>query len=58
MSDKEYAEVYDKKLTDRQREILHDLYMSGVNHDGHTWVMYKDVERAVVALFNVKNIGE
>lgn len=26
---------------------MSDLYMTGVNHDGHSWVTYGDVERVV-----------
>lgn len=26
---------------------MSDLYMTGVNNDGHSWVIYGDVERVV-----------
>ena len=26
---------------------MNDLWMTGVNHDGHAWVTYGDVEKTV-----------
>jgi len=46
MSAKEYREAW-KYMTDKEKELMSDLYMAGVNHDGHSWVTYGDVERVV-----------
>ena len=46
MSAKEYREAW-KYMTDKEKELMSDLYMTGVNHDGHSWVTYGDVERVV-----------
>ena len=58
MSCKEYIEAHRNKMTPKQKDIMYDLYMSGVNHDGHVWVKYGDVEKAVVALFNLEAKGD
>ena len=41
--------IYDT-LNDEQKGILFDLYMTGINHDGHSWVTYGNVEEAVAKL--------
>lgn len=46
MSDKLYQEAY-KKFNDKQKDTMYDLYMTGINHDGHSWVTYGDVEKSV-----------
>ena len=46
MSAKEYVEAF-VKMTDLEKEIMFDLYMTGINRDGHVWVTFHDVERAV-----------
>lgn len=46
MSDKLYQEAYEK-FNDKQKDTMYDLYMTGINHDGHSWVTYGDVERSV-----------
>lgn len=46
MSAKEYQEVY-PHMTFEEQKLMYDLWMGGVNHDGHTWVTYGDVERVV-----------
>lgn len=46
MSAKEYREAYNY-MTDKEKALMADLYMSGINHDGHTWVTYGDVEKVV-----------
>lgn len=46
MSAKEYQEVY-PHMTFKEQKLMYDLWMSGVNHDGHTWVTYGDVERVI-----------
>lgn len=51
MSSKEYINVFEKYMNDSQRDAMSDLYMKGVNHDGHVWVTYSDVEEFVVELF-------
>ena len=52
MSCKEYRAVYDK-MTDQQKKAMWDLWMSGVNYDGHSWVTYGEVEKCVAKLFEV-----
>ena len=49
MSSKAYQEVY-PLMTEKQRDIMHDLYMKAENHDGHAWNMYCDIEDAVVGI--------
>lgn len=49
MSDKLYIKMYEN-LTDKQKDIMTDLYMKGVNKDGHTYVTYTDVEHTVALL--------
>lgn len=43
MSAKEYREAFNY-MTDEEHELMENLYMSGINWDGHTWVTYGDVE--------------
>ncbi len=49
MSSKEYIKLYDS-LTDNQRDIMADLWMTGINQDGHVYVTYDDVEKSIVSL--------
>lgn len=49
MSDKLYLSVYDC-MTEAQHKAVFDLYMNGVNHDGHTWVTFKDVEHCIALI--------
>lgn len=49
MSSKAYREVY-SSMTEKQRDIMHDLYMKAENHDGHAWNMYCDIEDAVAGI--------
>lgn len=46
MSCKEYVKAYNL-MTDEERNLMNDLYMKGVNYDGHSWVTYGDVEKVV-----------
>ena len=46
MSAKEYREAY-SLMTEEERKLMYDLYMSGVNNDGHSWVTFGEVERVV-----------
>lgn len=46
MSAKEYREAFNY-MTDEEHELMENLYMSGINRDGHTWVTYGDVEKLV-----------
>lgn len=46
MSAKEYREAFNH-MTDEEHELMWDLFMSGINWDGHTWVTYGDVEKVV-----------
>ena len=49
MSSKAYQEVY-PFMTEEQKDIMHDLYMKAVNHDGHSWNMFCDIEDAVAGI--------
>ena len=49
MSSKAYQEVY-PLMTEKQKDIMHDLYMKAENHDGHAWNMYCDIEDAVAGI--------
>lgn len=51
MSSKAYQEVY-PSMTEKQRDIMHDLWMKAENHDGHAWNMYCDIEDAVAGILN------
>lgn len=46
MSAKEFVEAY-PLMTEKEKDIMYELWMSGINHDGHTWVTYGDVEKVV-----------
>lgn len=46
MSAKEYQEVY-PYMTEEEKNLMYELWMKGINRDGHAWVTYGDVERAV-----------
>ncbi len=46
MSARELIEAW-PMMTEEEKNLMHDLYMTGVNRDGHSWVTYGDVERVV-----------
>ena len=46
MSCEEYVRAY-KHMSEEERELMWNLFMTGVNHDGHSWVTYGDVEKVV-----------
>ena len=52
MSSKAYREAY-QLMTEKQKDIMHELYMKGVNHDGHSWCTFTDIEDAVAGI--IKN---
>ena len=49
MSSVKYQRIYDR-MTEIQKQIMADLYMKGINHDGHSWNTYGDIEDAVADL--------
>lgn len=51
MSSKRYQVIH-KKLTDEQLEAIHKCWLQGVNHDGHTWVTWTDVEELICDLLD------
>lgn len=53
MSSKAYQEVY-PLMTEKQRDIMHNLWMKAVSHDGHMWNMYCDIEDAVAGILKEK----
>lgn len=46
MSSEKYQKAYEL-MNDKQKSIMYKLYMKGVNHDGHTWNTFGDIEDAV-----------
>ena len=46
MSCKEYVEAY-KFMTEKEKALMNELYMKGINHDGHSWNTYGDIEKTV-----------
>ena len=58
MSCQEYIDCH-KKMTEKQKNAMYDLWMTAVNHDGHAWVTYGDVEHTVaLILSNVRGEEE
>lgn len=49
MSSVKYQRIYDR-MTEIQKQIMADLHMKGINHDGHSWNTYGDIEDAVADL--------
>jgi len=47
MSSKKYIET---QMSDRQHNIMWELFMKGINRDGRSWVTFGDVEDAVADL--------
>ncbi|MBR4414995.1 MAG: hypothetical protein IKS59_06780 [Aeriscardovia sp.] len=56
MSAQEYLDAC-KYITEEEHKLIWDLYMSGENHDCHTWVTFGNVERVVgkIILGRVEN---
>lgn len=57
MSCKEIIEAY-SKITAEEIQMMEDLYMNGINRDGHSWVTYGDVERVVGKIILGRTKGE
>ena len=51
MSGKAYQEAY-STMTEKQRDIMYDLWMKAVNRDGHAWNMFSDIKDAVAGILN------
>lgn len=49
MSAKEYLDIYDK-MTDEEKEMMHELYLNAINRDGHSWVTFGAVEELVARI--------
>lgn len=49
MSSKAYQEAY-SSMTDKQKDIMYDLFMKGVNYDGHVMNKFCDIEDAVAGI--------
>lgn len=58
MSSERYLKIYES-MNDRQKKIMNDLYMKGINNDGHSWNTYGDIEEAVAGLLEAEkpNVG-
>jgi hypothetical protein len=52
MSSVKYQKAYDR-MTEEQKQIMANLYMKGINHDGHSWNTYGDIEDAVADLLEL-----
>ena len=50
MSAREYIEAYEF-MTDKQKDIMQELWWGAVNHDSHAWVKENDVRVALYDLF-------
>ena len=46
MSAKEYQEAY-PLMTEYEKRFMYELWLSAINHDGHAWVTYGQVEEVV-----------
>ena len=57
MSSKKYQEAF-PKMTDRQHMIMWDLFEKSVNHDGHAWNTFGDVEDAVADLIDDVDVNK
>lgn len=42
VSSKEYA-----FMTEEEKKLMSDLFMSGINYDGNLWVTYDDAKKVV-----------
>lgn len=49
MSTKAYREAYEY-MTDKQKEAMYTLYQNCINHDGHSWATFTDIENAVAEI--------
>jgi hypothetical protein len=52
MSSVKYQKAYDR-MTEKQKQIMANLYLKGINHDGHSWNTYGDIEDAVADLLEL-----
>lgn len=57
MSAKEYQEAY-SQMSENEKAIMMDLCGSGRSMDGHLWVTYGDVERAVGLIIKERSTRE
>lgn len=58
MSSEKYQNAFEK-MNERQRQIMGELYMRGLNRDGHSWNTYGDIEDTVADLLEAgrPNVG-
>lgn len=49
MSSKLYQKIH-HNMSSSQQKAMHDLYMSGTNWDGHSWVTWGAVEETVAVI--------
>jgi hypothetical protein len=47
MSSEKYINARSKLMNDKQCQIMMQLFMKGINHDGHSWNKFGDIEDAV-----------
>ena len=49
MSSKAYQEAY-KYMSDRQKDAMYRLLQGCINHDGHSWATFGDIENCVAEI--------
>lgn len=52
MSKEKYRLAHDR-MNQQQRQAMSDLWMKAINHDGHAWVTFSQVEEAVGDFFQI-----
>lgn len=51
MSTKAYIEA-NEMMTDKCKNAVTDLYLKGINHDGHSWNTFSDIEECLTIVAN------
>ena len=51
MSSEKYIKT---EMSEKQRKVMVNLYLKGINHDGHSWNTFSDIEDAVADLLRLE----
>lgn len=51
MSSEKYIKT---EMSEKQRKVMTNLYLKGINHDGHSWNTFGDIEDAVADLLRLE----
>lgn len=51
MSSEKYIKT---EMSEKQRKVMINLYLKGINHDGHSWNTFGDIEDAVADLLRLE----